>query len=162
WKTAAELQSWREQYDAAQPVVGAYELGATLWQRCITSDLERARVTAATVFPGPIEYTPLLREAKFATFQTGSLRWPVRVWYLAVGLGWMGGWGSQRACRNDFLRGAGEVTKLLTATDQDTLVVSHAGMMAFLGAELRRFGFKGPKLRIAKHAAVYLYEKTEV
>jgi hypothetical protein len=42
---------------------------------------------------------------------------------------------------------------------QDTLVVSHAGMMAYLSAELRRRGFAGPKLRWAKHATAYIYEK---
>lgn len=47
----------------------------------------------------------------------------------------------------------------LSAVEQDTLVVSHAGMMAYLSAELRRRGFLGPKLRIARHATAYLYEK---
>ena len=47
----------------------------------------------------------------------------------------------------------------LCAADRDTLVVSHAGMMAYLSADLRRRGFGGPKLRIANHAKVYIYEK---
>jgi hypothetical protein len=49
----------------------------------------------------------------------------------------------------------------LSASDQDTLVVSHAGMMAYLSAELRRRGFAGPKLRIAKYATAYIYEKCD-
>ena len=44
----------------------------------------------------------------------------------------------------------------------DTLVVSHAGMMAYLSADLRRRGYSGPKLRIAKHATLYTYEKNPV
>ena len=47
----------------------------------------------------------------------------------------------------------------MSALDQDTLVVSHAGIMAYLSSELRRRGFAGPKLRIAKHATAYVYEK---
>jgi len=38
-------------------------------------------------------------------------------------------------------------------------VVSHAGVMLYLSEELRRRGFAGPKLGIAKHARVYLFER---
>jgi hypothetical protein len=51
------------------------------------------------------------------------------------------------------------VADRLCMAQADTLVVSHAGMMAYLSAELRRRGFAGPRLRIAKHATVYEYER---
>lgn len=47
----------------------------------------------------------------------------------------------------------------LAAAERNTLVVSHAGVMAYLSAELRRRGFHGPPLRLAKHATLYVYER---
>ena len=159
WRTAAELQAWRERYDAAGVSVGEFDLGGVDWQACLVSDLPRARTTASAVFNGAREETALLREAEFAPFGTGNLRLPVWVWKWVLRLCWMTGHPSQRACRDDLRRRVGLMAERLCAADRDTLVVSHAGMMACLSADLRRRGFGGPKLRIANHAKVYIYEK---
>ena len=159
WKTAADLQSWRERYDMAETSVGPFDLGGIAWQTCISSDLPRASITAATVFCGEVERTPLLREPQFAPFQTGDLRLPIWVWQWVLRFSWMTGHRSQRACRDEFQGRVQAVADRLSGLGQDTLVVSHAGIMAFLSAELRRRGFVGPKLRIAKHATTYVYER---
>ncbi len=158
WRTAAELLAWRERYDAAETPVGEFDLGGVAWQACVASDLLRTRVTAGAVFQGEITHTALLREAEFAPFQTGSLRLPVLAWQWVFRLSWLTGHGSQRACRDEFRRRVLAVADQLSTLEQDTLVVSHAGMMVFLSRELRRRGFAGPKLGIAKHATAYIYE----
>jgi broad specificity phosphatase PhoE len=160
WKTAAELQSWRQKYDASPAIVGQSDLGSFQWSECISSDLERALTTARKVFNGNIEKSPLLREAEFAQFQTGNLRLPVFVWHWALRFCWMTGHKSQRACRDDFRSRVAGVADLLEAKAGNILVVSHAGMMAFLSAELRRRRFIGPKLKIARHATLYIYERS--
>ena len=159
WSTAAQLQVWREGYDAAGTVVGKFDLGGVSWEACLSSDLSRARVTANVVFPGEIEQTALLREAEFDTFQTGNLRLPVWGWRWLLRFAWMTGHNSQRTRRDEFRRRVLAVADRLSGIEQNTLVVSHAGVMAYLSAELRRRGFVGPKLRIAKHATVYIYER---
>lgn len=159
WKTAAELSAWRERYDAAAVLVGAADLGDGGWRACLASDLPRAQATAKAVFGGDIETTPLLREAEFAPFRTGNLRLPVWGWQWLLRLAWMSGHRSQRACRDDFRRRVVAVADRLRGASEDTLVVSHAGMMAYLSAELRRRGYSGPALRLAKHATVYRYAK---
>jgi broad specificity phosphatase PhoE len=159
WRTAADLQAWRERYEMAQACVGEFDLGGVVWQACISSDLPRARITASAVFRGEIRYTSLLREPEFGQFTTGDLRLPVWAWQWLLRLSWMTGHQSQRAGRDEFRRRVLAVADQLSASDQDTLVVSHAGMMAYLSAELRRRGFAGPRLRIAKHATAYIYEK---
>ena len=161
WKTAADLQAWRERYDMAETSVGEFDLGGIAWHACISSDLPRACMTASAVFRGEVKRTALLREPEFARFKTGSLRLPVWVWQWLLRLTWMMGHESQRACRDEFRRRVLAVADRLSALDQDTLVVSHAGMMAYLSAELRRRGFAGPKLRIAEHARAYIYEKSD-
>jgi broad specificity phosphatase PhoE len=159
WKTAADLDAWQQRYDAAPAVVGAFDLGGVVWQACRSSDAERARVTAAAVFGEAVEETPLLREASFAPFATGGLRLPVGAWRWVLRFTWMTGHRSQRARRDDFRRRVATVADELCEARQDTLVVSHAGMMAFLSRELRKRGFAGPKLRDARHATVYVYER---
>ena len=161
WKTAADLMEWRERYDMAETSVGAFDLGGVVWQACISSDLPRTRVTASAVFHGEIEHTAQLREPQFAHFKTGNLRLPVWAWRWLLRLSWMTGHRSQRACRDEFQQRIFAVADHLSAANQDTLVVSHAGMMAYLSAELRRRGFVGPKLRIARFATAYIYERVD-
>src|SRR5262245_24033709 len=159
WRTAADLQAWRERYDQAETTVSEFDLGGIAWQACFSSDLPRACITAKAVFHGEVTQTPVLREAQFAQFQTGNLRLPLWAWQWVLRYTWLTGHRSQRDCRDDFQQRVRAAADQLSALKQDTLVVSHAGMMAYLSAELRRRGFVGPKLRIAKHARAYIYEK---
>lgn len=159
WKTAAELHLWRQQYDASPAILGQADLGSFEWTHCISSDMERTVATAKAVFDGPVEQTPLLREPDLAQFRTGDLRLPVWIWRWVLRLSWVTGHKSQRACREDFRRRVVAAADLLEARKGDILVASHGGMMAYLSAELRRRGFRGPKLRIPKHATLYVYEK---
>jgi broad specificity phosphatase PhoE len=159
WRTAADLQAWRDRYDLAETFVGEFDLGGVDWQACISSDLPRTCITANAVFLGEVKHTALLREPQFTTFKTGNLRLPFWVWRWLLRFSWMMGHRSQRDCRDEFHRRVMALADQLSALEQDTLVVSHAGMMAYLSAELRHRGFVGPKLRIAKHATAYIYHK---
>ena len=153
------MHAWRERYDTAETLAGEFDLGGVVWQACMSSDLPRACVTAKAVFGGEIRHTALLREARFAQFDTGNVRLPVWAWQWLLRLSWISGHRSQRACRDDFRQSVLAVADQLSGLEQDTLVVSHAGMMAYLSRELRRRGFIGPKLRMARHAMVYVYER---
>lgn len=159
WNTAADLIDWLARYDQSKAIVTSADLGGGGWQACLASDLPRAMFTARTIYGGEIESCSLLREQGFARFNTGNLRLPVWVWQWVVRAAWLTGHRSQRDSREEFLRRVLAAADRLCAQDCDTLVVSHAGMMAALSAELRRRGFAGPKLRIAKHATVYTYER---
>ncbi|MGC3966267.1 MAG: histidine phosphatase family protein [Pirellulales bacterium] len=157
WRTADELAEWRAIYDRSETIVGPYDLAGIDWQSCVASDLSRTIATAQRVFAGPFTTTPLLREPEFATFATGRLRLPLRAWQVVLQIAWLSGHRSQRDHRDDFRRRVSAVADQLSAATRDTLVVSHAGMMAYLGRELCRRGFRGPTLRIAKHARAYVY-----
>ncbi len=159
WLTADDLHIWRSDYERADVVPGDFDLGGVDWQACISSDIARARETARIVYPGNIEHTPLLREPNLGHFNTGGLRLPAGVWRWVLRFAWLTGHRSQRACRDEFRQRVLTIANRLDAAQQDTLVVSHAGQMAYLSHELRRRGFTGPKLRIAKHATVYIYDK---
>ena len=161
WVTAAELQRWREAYDVSPANIGTADVGSSRWDECLSSDLERAFATARAVFSGPIENSALLREPEFAQFRTGRLRLPLAMWRWVLRFAWLTGHRSQRACRDEFRARVRAVADLLETKSGNILVVSHAGMMAYLSAELRRRGFVGPKLRVAQHATLYVYEKAQ-
>ncbi len=159
WRTALELHEWRSRYDTSQVISAPLDLGANPWSTCFSSDLERAVLTAKAAFPGEIEFTPLLREAEFAPFKTGSLKLPTWLWRQVLRVAWMSGHSSQRACRDEFQSRVRAVADRLEAQKEDILVVSHAGMMIYLTKELARRGFIGPKLRMPENARLYVYEK---
>jgi broad specificity phosphatase PhoE len=159
WRTAAELEAWRQRYDASPVVIGKADLGSLEWSCCVSSDLHRAVQTAKAVHRGEIEQTPLLREPDFAEFRTGGLRLPVWIWHSILALSWMTGHASQRACRDTFRRRVVAAADFLEAKPGHTLVVSHAGVMRYLSSEFRRRGFLGPQLQVADHARLYLYER---
>lgn len=157
WLTAAELHAWRERYELSGITVGPFDLDGIDWRACLASDLPRARATAATVFAGSIEHTPLLREARMEPFQTGRLRLPIHGWKWLYRFAWLTDHASQRECRNDLHDRVRAVADRLSGADCDTLVVAHAGLMHYLAAELRRRGFSGPKFKVAEHARAYTF-----
>lgn len=161
WRTAEELASWRRHYEKADVSVGEYDLGGVEWRACLASDLPRAMVTATTVFQGPIEHLPQLREVEFVPFRTGALRMPVKAWEWLLRVSWMTGHASQRACRDQFHQRVTAVAERLCALEQDTLVVSHMGFILRLSEELRRRGFSGPRLRWVKHATAYVFGRSD-
>jgi len=160
WMTAADLQLWRTRYDSARVVPVPVNLGAGTWTVCMSSDLDRAIATAKAAYQGEIEVTPRLREPEFAQFQTGRLRLPVWLWRWVLRFCWLTGHPSQRQCRDDFRSRVSGIADLLDGRSEDILVISHAGMMAYLSAALTKRGYVGPKLRMPEHARLYVYEKT--
>lgn len=159
WVTSDELQRWRVRYDAAEPIIGPIDVNAVKWQRCLSSDLRRAAVTAQTAFRGDITPTPLLREADVPALPTGKLHLPVWGWRLLLRFAWFTGHKSQRAARDEFHHRIKAIADLLEQEPVDTLVVSHAGVMFFLRKELLRRGFAGPKFGLAENARLYVFER---
>lgn len=160
WTTAGALEEWMQAYNRAPIRLGPHDLGGVPWMECVSSPLERARETAHAVFPSTFEVDDHLAEVEYRAFQTGPLRLPVRVWRWLVQVAWWTGHPSQRLCRDDLRRRVRSAADRLAAVQRDTLVVTHAGMIAFLGPELRRRGFSGPRVGIASHARAYVFERS--
>ena len=161
WLTSEDLQQWRVRYEASEVIVGPIDVRAVAWQRCFSSDLKRAYVTAQAAYAGTIVQSPLLREAEMLPFATGRLRLTVWSWHWVFRLAWLTGHKSQRPARDDLHRRVREMADLLEAEPVDTLVVSHGGIMVFLRKELLRRGFQGPNFRLAEHGRLYVFERTE-
>ncbi len=154
WKTAAQLAQWRKDYEASEPILGTQKLTSE-WDRCLSSDLQRASATATAIYSGPIEFTSLLREADVALFRTGSLRLPIWIWKWILRFSWMTGHSSQKEIRDAFFARILAITDRLDSERKDTLVVSHAGVMMYLSKALVARGFEGPKFKFPIHAHLY-------
>ena len=159
WPTSAELQAWRQRYDAAEVSPLPVEDESARWPCCYASDLTRAHTTARVMYRGEITLHSGLREAEFGPFPTGNLRLPVWLWRTLLRLAWMSGHPSQRHLRDDFLTRVRSVADLIESQQQDLLIVSHAGMMFYLRKELLRRGFRGPNFKLARHARLYVFER---
>lgn len=70
----------------------------------------------------------------------------------------MTGHRSQRTARDEFTQRVRQVADLIESPGGDILLVSHAGMMVYLRAELLRRGFQGLKFHMADHGRLYVFE----
>jgi broad specificity phosphatase PhoE len=161
WRTAGELHAWRQRYEDAAVVPAPVDVGTAPWRKCLSSNMRRAYVTAQAAHTGEITQTHLLREGDILPFRTGALPLPIWVWRWMVRLAWLTSHPSQRAARDEFMRRVLAVADLLDAEQDDTLVVSHAGMMMYLRKELVRRGYRGPRFSLADHARLYVFERAQ-
>ncbi len=160
WFTAQELRAWREEYERADVTLGTIDLGGIAWRRCFSSDLPRAYITAKTAFPGDIVQRPELREPDILPSPTGGLRLPLLGWRVMLQLAWLTSHSSQRPAKDEFLARVNTLRmEILTKAEEDTLIVSHGGMMMFLRKELLALGFTGPKFGLAQNGKLYVFEK---
>jgi broad specificity phosphatase PhoE len=159
WITSQELAQWREEYDRAGVIPGDVELGGIRWNRCLSSDLKRAYLTAEAVFTGPIQRMKELREAQTSQFRTGQLKLPMGGWRWLLRLAWATSHPSQRTAKEDLMaRVRYVVGEIVSRVEENTLIVSHAVIMVFLRKELLRLGFTGPKFRLAQSGRLYVFE----
>lgn len=159
WVTGAELEIWRQRYDAAEVRATAVEDESSRWTHCYANNLQRAQTTARAMYSGDIITHSGLREAQFTPFSTGALRLPVWLWRMMFRLAWLTGHASQRPYRDDFLNRVRTMAEVIDSHEKDVLVVCHAGMMFYLRKELLRRGFCGPKFGMAEHARLYVFER---
>jgi broad specificity phosphatase PhoE len=160
WYTWNELASWREEYEQSGITPGKIDLGGISWNRCFSSDLPRAYATAQAAFAGDILQMPELREPQVGAFRTGNLKLPFPIWKWMLRLAWMGSHSSQREAKAAFMEKVRHVTQeVITKAQEDTLIVSHAGVMMFLRKELVKLGFAGPGFKIAENGKLYVFER---
>jgi hypothetical protein len=160
WLTSQELRTWREEYERADVTISPLDLGGIAWRRCFSSDLPRAYVTAKAAFHGDIIQRPELREPDILSSPTGRLRLPLVGWRVLLQLAWLTSHSSQRPAKDEFLARVRTLrTEILASATENTLIVSHGGMMMFLRKELLALGFTGPKFSLAQNGKLYVFEK---
>ncbi|QMV42007.1 histidine phosphatase family protein [Cohnella cholangitidis] len=155
--SAAEVAQWFREYDLADIEPGTTELGDTEWNRCLASDMARARRTAELIYEGTVHAKSELREIPAPTFTTG-LKLPFLAWAILIRTSWL----FNRQARQDIAEAKERIKKVLddaqSSDGDNVLIVSHAAMMIYMRKELVRRGFRGPKFKIPKNGVLHIYE----
>ncbi|MEZ0275603.1 MAG: histidine phosphatase family protein, partial [Roseimicrobium sp.] len=103
---------------------------------------------------------PELREPQVGAFRTGNLKLPFPVWKWMLRLAWMSSHSSQRNAKTAFMTKVRHIAdEILSKAQEDTLIVSHAGVMMFLRKELVKMGYTGPGFKIAENGKLYVFER---
>lgn len=155
--SASEVEQWFREYDLADIEVGNTDLGGIEWNRCYTSTMPRARLTAEKIFVGTIEAKEELKEIPAPKFST-KLKLPFIGWFILIRLSLI----VNKQTRLDVELARERIGKVLDeAVSPDggnVLIVSHGALMIFMGKELRRRGFRGPKLKFPANGKLHIYE----
>jgi broad specificity phosphatase PhoE len=158
--TPDEVADWFLGYDAADIEYGHVDLSGGNWQHCFCSDLPRAIKTAQAIFKGDIVVLEDLREIEPYPFRGNRIKLPFIVWGILVRLVWYfkshPNVETKRAVRERVRRVIDQVLR----ANGDALIVSHAALMPFLRAELKRRGFRGPWFGRAANGLLYLFERS--
>jgi broad specificity phosphatase PhoE len=161
---SSEFAAVLEEYDELPIQPGTLRLDPAEWPACIASDLPRAAETARLVYPGPIEYTPDLREIPLAAPFNSRLRMPLIAWDLAARYAWRKGHISQPESQAHTWERAHRALELAEAQAQAraasaVLVVAHGGILWHVRKLLLRRGFRGPRFAVPENARLYVYER---
>lgn len=135
------------------------DLGGIDWQRCYASDLPRAVTTAKGIYPGAVRTTAALREIPAYLYEGKRWRLPFLLWAVVVRLGWKLDTKVQPEPKAVAQRRVAQILDEILQSDSDVLIVSHAAIMEFLQAELRRRGFRGEGFRLARNGRLYTFAK---
>jgi broad specificity phosphatase PhoE len=155
----SQILEWFNEYDRADVEASSTEMGGMKWDICFTSDLHRARKTAAMIYKGRIIEKEDLREFKMYPIFKKNVRLPFLFWPVLIRVAWYFNLKSQIGHKLESLKKVKEfVDEIVSADWENILIVSHAALMMYLRKELIRRGFRGPKFRKAENGRLYVYE----
>ncbi|KUG06656.1 histidine phosphatase family protein [Solirubrum puertoriconensis] len=158
--SAAELLQWFAEYDAAGIEEAEVNLGGVAWSRCVSSNLGRAAQTAACIFEGQVQQTPLLREVQIQPLFRSGVRLPLVLWAMLVQVAWLLNHKSQPESRQQVEQRIAAALDEALQHQENVLIVSHGAVMRFLRQELLRRGFRGPKIsRRPANGELFVFEQ---
>ncbi|MFE7065107.1 histidine phosphatase family protein [Sutcliffiella sp. NPDC057660] len=157
--SSEELLKWMEEYDASEVEESEIDLKNIDWKRCFSSDMPRAATTAKKAFGGDITYLKELREINLVPIFPPNRRLPLKLHLLSIRMAWLFNHKSQPVSKLDLQKQLSGTLDDILSGNEDTLIVSHGGVMMFLRKELMRRGFRGPEFKIANNGQLYVFEK---
>lgn len=129
------------------------------WDKCYCSSMERAIITAKTIYHGDIIITNKLVEISFTARINTKLPLPYYFWTFINRIAWFRNHISQPEGRTKTLKRLNEIVdEILQQKDKNILIVSHAGALYEIRKILRRKGFKGHNFIKARNGKLYVME----
>ncbi|MWC30172.1 histidine phosphatase family protein [Paenibacillus sp. MMS18-CY102] len=161
---AEQFAGWCDRYNSAAVKLPAFpSVGATEWDACLSSDMRRAVATAQHIYgeKGGIVFTNKLREIELAPFWNTRLRLPLLLWAAVARAAWYASHQSQPESKKQArTRAAALADQLMRyGGEKRVLLVSHGAFLLVLQRELRRRGYRGPRIMHASHGKPYIMKR---
>lgn len=154
-----EFFEWVKEYDSSDVEEKDVDLGGYEWTSCYSSDMDRAKTTASSIYQGNIIFLRQLREIQMYPFFKRNVTLPYHLYLILLRVAWYFNHKSQLESKGAVLKRISEVVDQVTANKENTLIISHDRVMMFMQQELMKRGFTGPKLRKIKNGELYVFEK---
>jgi broad specificity phosphatase PhoE len=158
--TSYDFEKWAKDYDNSHVIENKFEIGNIKWNKCFSSDLSRAVITAKSIFEGEIEKSELLREVPISPIFKRNLKLPYAFWCVSGRLAWLFNHKSQIQTKKDTKDRVNKFLDILiNYGESDVLIVCHGFYMNTLQSELKKRGFYGQTVRKPRNGTLYLYKK---
>jgi len=129
------------------------------WDICFSSDLPRAKITAASLVSEiPIHTSSLFREVPYCSYKIPFIL-PKGTWLLVNRLQWIMGGKTPERKKETLLRGKKAVETLLKRSEHNILVITHGFFMHALVKELKLHGYEGSIPTYPEYGKVNMFEK---
>ncbi|MDS0524327.1 phosphoglycerate mutase family protein [Clostridium sp. SHJSY1] len=155
-----EFEDYVNNYDNASVIENEIDLKNNQWEKCYCSDLERAIITAKSVYDKELEVTELLREVKMYPVKKISLKMPNFFWSISSRIAWKINHKSQLETYYNTRKRAKEfLNQLDLNSEKNILIISHGFFLNTFINELKLLGFKGKVPKKMKNGYLYVLEK---
>lgn len=132
------------------------------WERCYCSSMERAKITARTIYHGEIITTDKLVEIPTAAWINLRFKMPYHFWAIFARFAWIRHHITQPESRSSTIKRLNEIVDIILKENDyksNILIVSHAGALYEIKRILRKKGFRGKGFLTAKNGELYIYDK---
>lgn len=149
-------------YDNADVIKNPVDLTRIKWDRCYTSDMKRAVITAREIYSGEIIKTHLLREVQIHPAIDTKEKKSYRFWIDEGNRAWDEGDSSQLESKEASIKRIRIFLDYLEEVedkDANILLVFHIILMREFEKELKRRGYKGDFTEDPENGKLYIFEK---
>lgn len=162
--TSKEFKEWEENYNKSDVIKKDVELMGIKWNKCYSSTLVRAMVTAKHVYKKDITESDLIRETIIDPIFESNIKFPYWFWAISGRIAWYFNHKSQEENRFITKDKAKQFVDLLQETaekesTENILIITHGFFMYSLQKELKKRGFLGELIHSPKNGILYLFTK---
>ncbi|WP_297422261.1 histidine phosphatase family protein [Clostridium sp.] len=162
--TSKEFKEWEENYNKSDVIRKDIELMGIKWDKCYSSTLIRAMITAQHVYKDNIVQNDLIRETIIDPIFKSNLKLPYWFWAVSGRAAWYFNHKSQEENRRITKEKAKQFVDLLLneaerEKTENILIVTHGFFMYSLQKELKKREFRGKLIYSPQNGILYLYKK---
>ena len=162
--TSKEFKEWENNYNKSDVIRNDVELMSIKWDKCYSSTLIRAIITAKHVYTEDIVKNDLIRETIIDPIFKSNFKLPYWFWAVGGRLAWYFNHKSQEENKIITKEKARKFVDILLDEakregTENILIVTHGFFMYSLQKELRKRAFIGKLIYTPKNGVLYLHKK---